>query len=63
MSSQPTANGTNKTKKSQKNANTKSEANMMKAELKYLDRKYGEKQKWYYAETVEAEVPPEQVDW
>jgi hypothetical protein len=62
MSDQSETNGTNKPKESQI-ANIKPEANTMEAELKYLDRKYGKKQNWYYAETVEGEAPPEQVDW
>jgi hypothetical protein len=38
-------------------------AEPMKAELKHLDRKYSEKHKWYFAETVEDKAVPDQVDW
>ena len=38
-------------------------AEPMKAELKHLDRKYSEKHQWYYAETVEDNAVPDQVDW
>jgi hypothetical protein len=64
-------------KKADTNGNTKSDtpeeerepkkkvdaAEPMKAELKHLDRKYSEKHKWYFAETVEDKVVPDQVDW